>query len=310
MSYQARTGSSGVVLTPHFSDEVVQSVVDYEAQPGDVFIVSYPKCGTTWLQHILYSIFTDGVPQDRLDFFLRMPFLERQGAEAAMYCRKPGAFKTHLQFGKNPYSTDAKYIYIIRNPYDCCVSFYYHYKNIAVLKFEKATFDEFFEMFLDGNVVFGDYFDHLMSWYPHRNDPNVLFLTYEGLKKDTKAGIMKIAEFLGDEYSIKFEEDPDALNRVYEETSLNRMKEMVKMLRTPWEEDGSIYENVDPRLLKSLRMVRKFLSTTTTGNVRKGLVGDWRNHLSSDQLRRLKERVMERTKGSDVMKLWEKEDLP
>lgn len=310
MSYQARTGSSGVVLTPHFSDEVVQSVVDYEAQPGDVFIVSYPKCGTTWLQHILYSIFTDGVSQDRLDFFLRMPFLERQGAEAAMYCRKPGAFKTHLQFGKNPYSTDAKYIYIIRNPYDCCVSFYYHYKNIAVLKFEKATFDEFFEMFLDGNVVFGDYFDHLMSWYPHRNDPNVLFLTYEGLKKDTKAEIMKIAEFLGDEYSIKFKEDPDALNRVYEETSLNRMKEMVKMLRTPWEEDGSIYENVDPRLLKSLRMVRKFLSTTTTGNVRKGLVGDWRNHLSSDQLRRLKERVMERTKGSDVMKLWEKEDLP
>lgn len=50
-------------------------------------------------------------------------------------------------------------------------------------------------MFEQGKVDFGDYFDHLLSWYAHRNNPNVLFVTYEELKKDTAGWILKLADF-------------------------------------------------------------------------------------------------------------------
>ncbi|KAG0443395.1 hypothetical protein HPB47_014967 [Ixodes persulcatus] len=100
---------------------------------------------------------------------------------------RPGAIKTHMPFQLQPYSKDTKYLYIARNPYDCCVSFFYHTKGLPRYNFADGTFDEFFEMFIEGKVDTGDYFDNLLSWYEHRNDPNVLFLTYEDLKKDTAA---------------------------------------------------------------------------------------------------------------------------
>lgn len=69
-------------------------------------------------------------------------------------------------------------------------------------RFKNGKFDDFFELFMEGEVDFGDYFDCLMSWYEHRNDQNVLFLTYEQLKKDTKEYVLKIAKFMGDKYQV------------------------------------------------------------------------------------------------------------
>ena len=40
----------------------------------------------------------------------------------------------------------------------------------------------FFECFVAGEVDFGDYFDNLTSWYVHKDDQNILFLTYESIK--------------------------------------------------------------------------------------------------------------------------------
>ena len=30
-------------------------------------------------------------------------------------------------------------------------------------------------------MVYGDYFDNILSWWPHRNDENVLMLKYEDM---------------------------------------------------------------------------------------------------------------------------------
>ncbi|KAH7972560.1 hypothetical protein HPB52_013431 [Rhipicephalus sanguineus] len=89
-----------------------------------------------------------------------------------------------------------------RNPYDCCVSYYYHTKGLPEYRFQDGTFDEFFDMFLEGHVDFGHYFEHVLSWYERRFDHNVLFATYEDLKKDTAGWIMRIADFIGEEYSF------------------------------------------------------------------------------------------------------------
>ena len=34
----------------------------YRAQPGDIFVSAYPKCGTTWTQHIVYLLLHEGRP--------------------------------------------------------------------------------------------------------------------------------------------------------------------------------------------------------------------------------------------------------
>jgi len=40
------------------------------------------------------------------------------------------------------------------------------------------------------------YFHHLVSWWEHRNDPDVLFLFYEDLKEDLAGNVEKICGFL------------------------------------------------------------------------------------------------------------------
>lgn len=40
------------------------------------------------------------------------------------------------------------------------------------------------------------YFVHLISWYQHRNDPNVLFVCFEDLKEDLETQVRRVAEFM------------------------------------------------------------------------------------------------------------------
>lgn len=306
----------GVFLGKHFPDDAVRSTLAYKPRPDDLFIVSYPKCGTTWTQHIVYNILMDGEESsDPLDHLLRLPFLELQGGEAALYAPRPVAFKTHLSFHKNPYSPEAKYIYITRNPYDCCVSFYYHTRNLPMYQFTDGTFDEFFELFLKSQVDFGDYFENVLSWYEHRNDPNVLFLTYEDLKRDTTGGILKIAAFIDQDREKKLKETPELLERILEKTSVQHMKKKVMVSpQPPKVEDKSeseLLNRIRPELRKGIRNVLDAIREPMTGEfIRKGQVGDWRNHFSPEQIQRMKRRIAEATAGSDLMTLWKDVDIP
>ncbi|GFY51103.1 sulfotransferase 1C2 [Trichonephila inaurata madagascariensis] len=196
----------GFKIPGFFSAEAYKSALAYKPKPDDLFIVTYPKCGTTWVQNIVASIFRDGRPfQSALEFFTETPFLEMAGAQAAENMKRPGAIKFHLPYHMTPQSPDAKYIFVARNPKDCCVSFYHHAEGIPGYQFEGGEFDVFFELFMNGEVEFGDYFDCVLSWYEHRNDPNVLFITYEELKKDIKSNALKIAQFIGPQYKRKKE---------------------------------------------------------------------------------------------------------
>ena len=41
------------------------------------------------------------------------------------------------------------------------------------------------------------YWEFLVSWWPHRNDPNLLWLWYEDMKVDHKEVVAKVAKFIG-----------------------------------------------------------------------------------------------------------------
>ncbi|CAN7938708.1 unnamed protein product, partial [Ixodes hexagonus] len=296
----------GFYLHITFPEDCVRSALRYKPQPGDIFIVSYPKCGTTWMQHIVYNIFNGRAPPtDVVSNYREMPFLELQGADSARDMPRPGAIKTHMPFRFQPFSKDAKYIYICRNPYDCCVSFFYHTKGMPEYEFQDGTFDQFFEMFVDGKADFGDYFDHVLSWYEHRDDPNVFFLTYEDLKKDTVTWVLKIADFIGEEYGRRLRNDRKALDMILDKTTINAMQQDVNnSFKRFYEEIRDIPEEERPQWVGLVKeaMGENVLQNAMDGNfVRKGVVGDWKNHFSADQIRRLKERIELKTRGTDLM---------
>ncbi|GBM55507.1 Sulfotransferase family cytosolic 1B member 1, partial [Araneus ventricosus] len=167
-------------------------------------------------------------------------FLELTGAEVVEKMKRPGTIKFHLPFHMTPWSPEAKYIFVARNPKDCCVSFYHHTKNASAYGFADGEFGDFLELFINGETDFGDYFDTTLSWWERRNDPNVLFITYEELKQDTEKNVLKIASFIGSEYKEKLEKDEKMLQDVIRHSSFDFMKEHLNKLigeirRTPKE---------------------------------------------------------------------------
>lgn len=313
------TDIDGLHVGKHFPEDAVRSVLDYEPQAGDLFIVTYPKCGTTWMQQIVYNILMKGnLPDDDLDGVLRLPFLEIQGADAARYGPKPGAYKTHLPFNKHPYSPEAKYIYVARNPYDCCVSFYYHTRSFPLYRYEDGTFDDFLDKFIAGKVDFGDYLDHLLSWYQHRNDANVLFVTFEDMKRDPAAWVLRVAEFMGEAYGASLREDKALLEKIVSAVSFSRMKSSLNAKFRKEESEGaadadvslqssSPYSNkvLHPALLKGLNDFKTFFAKPMTGDfARKGEVGDWKSHFDDEHVMKMKQYIASRLAGPIVTSLW------
>ncbi|CAN7975114.1 unnamed protein product, partial [Ixodes persulcatus] len=304
MSFELYRDVEGLYIGRELQEKTVRSVLSYEPQEGDIFIVSYPKCGTTWMRYITYNIFNDGIrPPSMLDVFRSVPFLEGRGIQDEKDSPRPVAMKTHLPFGKQPYSEGAKYIYISRNPYDCCVSFYHYAETTRAHQFKGRNFDEFFESFVRGKVNFGDYFDHLLSWYAHRSDPNVLFMTYEDLKKDTGSCVLKVADFIREEYGRKLRDQPELLERIVSNVSLESMKDLEKAMKKKVTQRRADEPSTLPEAVRTKRVLfGGAVETPLRGDVvRKGVVGDWKNHFSPVQVEQMKRRIALQTKKEAML---------
>lgn len=72
-------------------------------------------------------------------------------------------------------------------------------------------------------IAFGNYFDHLISWLPHINDKNVLFLKYEDMCEDLKGSVERIGEFLGGKAAERVK-NAKCLEEIVENSTLKSMK--------------------------------------------------------------------------------------
>ena len=252
----------------------------YRASPGDIFVASYPKCGTTWTQYIVYLLENDGRPLaagQRLDDVF--PHLEEVGETAVRALREPRLVKTHLPCSRTPWSTRAKYLYVARNPFDCAVSFYHHTRGFTRhYDFAAGSWDTFFECFVRGEVDFGDYFDNLLSWWPRRSEHNVLFLTYERMLEGPAAAVKEIGEFLGGG-AAELARDARRLDAVVRASGFEQMRR-----------DQGRWSSARPADMPAF--------------VRKGVAGDWRNQFSAAQARRLAEKFRARTAGTGIEHVW------
>ena len=163
----------------------------FNVRSSDVFITPFSKSGTTWLQQIFHTLRTRGDTNFE-DISAVVPWLEVSpmlgidlNAEQRAH---PRGYKSHAQRADLP--RGAKYIVSVRHPADVAYSLF-KFMEGWFIEPNTISLDEFVrEVFLPGA-----YFDHLLSWWPHRLDDDVLFLTYEHMSDDLSATITRIAQF-------------------------------------------------------------------------------------------------------------------
>ena len=132
--------------------------MNMEVFEEDIWISSFPKCGTTWTQEMVWNIVNDldfeKAKSEKLDE--RIPFFEmtaitedrhfdnftaeERSVNATLVasvdlCKglttRPRIFKTHLDFKMLPRQVKEKkpkVIYVTRNPRDAVVSYYNHWR--------------------------------------------------------------------------------------------------------------------------------------------------------------------------------------
>ena len=106
--------------------EELDKLRDFQLYPDDVWVVTYPKCGTTWTQQIVRLIKNKGV-QDDIVVSHAVPWLEAIAAYPDAQVDKltrPRAFKSHFPYDLLPYgpphTTPCKYIFIYLFIYFSC----------------------------------------------------------------------------------------------------------------------------------------------------------------------------------------------
>ncbi|KAH7934923.1 sulfotransferase ssu-1 [Rhipicephalus sanguineus] len=297
----------------------------YVCEDGDVVLVSYPGCGVHWLQQIVQLILNYGQSaQDYVEFARRTPFLGRLIAGGRrsqdsdfVVPKGPRTLKTHAQIlGGGVSLSKVKYVYVARNPWDCCASLYHRVMfnrstTSSAHVVPRSNFDEFFDLFVTGKFSFGDYFDHVRCAYEHRKKENVFFVTFEDLKADREAVVLKLGHFLGVEYGETLENCDDVFENVCEKSSFDYMKR-VYGARTEQGSDSSAVASTSPPVVAEDIFVSGsdgFFKFLQDGDhfcraLRSGKVNDWKELFTLEHRDRMKARIAEKTKGSDLMSLW------
>ncbi|TWW78309.1 Amine sulfotransferase [Takifugu flavidus] len=147
----------------------IDALKDFEIRPTDVFIITFPKSGTVWMQQILSQIMEASHPGWAEDVTNRakIPYLEGRTVDDPFRDRKePRVLYTHLFLELLPHGVKEKQIkvvYVLRNPKDVLVSLY-HFAHSWVLMDSPTSFEVFFKQFMDGKQFVGSWFAHVKQY--------------------------------------------------------------------------------------------------------------------------------------------------
>ncbi|XP_049627343.1 amine sulfotransferase-like [Suncus etruscus] len=269
--------------------ERLEELEDFEIRDDDVFIITYPKSGTIWTQQILSLIYFEEhrTQTQKMETIDRAPFLEYNFRHMDFHRRpSPRLFSTHLPYYLVPNglkNKKAKIIYIYRNPKDVITSFF-HYSNLVAAFETQENLDNFIQHFLDGKVLGSLWFDHIKGWYEHRHKFNILFMSYEEMKMDLRSTVKKFCNFLGKELS---EDDIDA---VVKQATFKNMKS-------------------DPRANYNDILRNEIGTKNNHGHfLRKGTIGDWKNHITVNQSERFDIIFQRKMKDIPLKFIWDKNE--
>ena len=182
---------------------VAEGSISFTPRPTDVILTVPPKCGTTWLLHIIHQLRMNGAEPDFEDQFEVMMWVERSrmfgvDPDTMTQPAEPRIFFSHLPYDRVP--KGGKMIYCFRDQEDVLYSFYRFLDTMIILRGRVSLPIFANTMMKSGDYDFGDVamvLNELLVWWEHRNDDDVLFLFFDDLKEDHAGCVSHIAKFIG-----------------------------------------------------------------------------------------------------------------
>lgn len=198
--------------TPMCDGELLERF-EATVRDSDVFVVTTAKTGQTWLQTLLFHLKTKGhepnlrsVGLSGVSPWLELPANVGYGSQAPdrdgrlaelAALDDPRIFKMHVVWDEipRPPGSKARVLTITRDPRDIPYSMFQHLQSMNFKAGDEppADFDAYFERWME----LGWYFKILASFWPHRHDPDVLWLRYEDLQRDLDRETRRVVDFLG-----------------------------------------------------------------------------------------------------------------
>ncbi|MCO5248209.1 MAG: sulfotransferase domain-containing protein [Chitinophagales bacterium] len=190
-----------------------------EDREDDVYIVTFPKSGTTWMQVIVYNLLTDG----NMDFnhiydvspWLSNMHIKGDDPNKVNELPSPRIFKSHDRYSEYVKGFKNKIIYVYRDGKDVAWSYFHHNKNYLN---PELTFDENFENHFSNTDKPLNWFIYNKEWLENKNGLNILYIAYEDLMNHFIPTLHRIAFFL----NVKL--TPEIIERTKLHSSFEYMK--------------------------------------------------------------------------------------
>lgn len=187
---------------------------ELEIRPEDVFLVSYPKSGNTWMRFLLsnYLFNKDKQHIDYSDLEDFIPSIHKSPIDKINSLVNPRLIKSHFVQPEYP-----KIIYIVRDGRDALVSYYYFLKDLQ--KFQ-GDFKTFYQNEAFGSI--GHWHEHVAEAlkFQKKQPKQILLIKYEDLLLDTEGELSRVLEFLNCQI------DRDQLRFAIQQSSFDSLKKM------------------------------------------------------------------------------------
>jgi len=170
--------------------------LEFRPRADDVYVATYPRSGTTWMQYVLHLLLREG--RDDFDHICQVtPWFERTlalGTRTASdfeHIDPPRIFKTHLVPAWMP--ARGRVVHVLRDGRDVARSYHELYRSHLGYQ---GDFEAFFERFLSGRVQYRSWFSHKQAWAEGRAGLEILSVRYEEMQSDLGHVVDRLGEFL------------------------------------------------------------------------------------------------------------------
>lgn len=241
----------GILQAALGSKKVVRDLTVF---PQDVFVVSYPKSGNTWSRFLIGNLLDPTAPVTFDNVECRLPVIYAWTDRALRSLPSPRVLKSHEAF----HPGYPHVIYIVRDPRDVAVSFYYFALKLRIIA-DGYPMDDFVTRFLRADIVpfadrFGCWEDHVLSWINLRQGRSSFCLTrYEDLQADPRAELAKWSAVL------RIHPTADVIEQAITRSSASNMRSLEEKQSKDW------------RMTKDSRQDIRFIRDAKSGGWRKKL---------------------------------------
>jgi hypothetical protein len=200
------------------SEAIFERASRYQPRAEDVFVVTQMRCGTTWMQQLIYQIVTRGHGEfddpRRSHLYAISPWIDAVNSvsidKAPLVGHRPTRIiKSHLPASLCPYSPDAKYVYVTRHPVSCFASIVDY--NRSLLGPLAPPIASLADWFCSDRMYWLPWPRHVDGWWQLAEQrDNVLFVHFEEMKQDFASVRLRVEQFLGCELTAEERQRVDA----------------------------------------------------------------------------------------------------